>query len=213
MIITQRLNVRHVGALDKLLTQSLESMITKQIGVSVVKKIEQRLQERYGMSMSDAIHDFQIFDATLREFFGTGADTLEEDFKKHLISINSSSKGMKWMTIENKELVNLILDSYGNNEKRMILNNALKSPNVILEILEQCNIPKSSGYRIIGELVDNGLLAEEGHAKTSDGKTISKYTSLFEKIKVEIERGGTQVQVLLKEHILEESNIFKVLIR
>lgn len=213
MIINQRLNVRNVGALDKLLAQSLESIITKEIGEKAVKKIEQRLQERYGMSMSDAIQDFQIFDATLREFFGSGADTLEENFKEHLVSINASSKGRQWMTIENKELVNLILDSYGNNEKRMILNIALKFPNVILEILEQCNIPKSSGYRIIGDLVDNGLLAEEGHAKTSDGKTVSKYTSLFEKIKIEIDRDETQVQILLKEHILEESNIFKVLIR
>jgi len=202
-----------MGALDKLLSQALESIIKKKLGEPVLKKVEHRLQERYGMTITDAIMDFHIFDATLREFFGTGADTMEEDFKEQLVSLNTSSKGRQWMTLENQELVDLILDSYGSKEKRMILNTALKFPNVTLEILEQCNIPKSSGYRIISELVEDGLLTEEGYAKTSDGKTVSKYTALFEKVKIEIEGNEIQVQVLLKEHILEESNIFKILIR
>jgi uncharacterized protein YlxP (DUF503 family) len=202
-----------VGALDKLLSQALESIIKQKLGDKVLKRIEQRLQERYNITITDAIRDFHIFDATLREFFGTGADTMEEDFKERLISLNTSSKGRQWMTIENQEIIDLILDSYGNKEKRLILNSALKTPNVILEILEQCNIPKSSGYRLISELVNEGLLTEEGTAKTSDGKTVSKYTSLLERVKIEIEGDGLQVQVLLKEHILEESSIYKILIR
>lgn len=213
MIISEQTYARSVGALDKLLSQALESIIKKKLGEPVLKKIGQRLQDRYGMSTTDAIRDFQIFDATLREFFGTGADTMEEEFKEHLVSLNASSKGRQWVTIENQDLINLILDSYGSKEKRLILNTALKSPNVILEILEQCDIPKSSGYRLISELVNDGLLTEEGFAKTSDGKTVSKYTALLEKIKIEIDGDGTQVQVLLKEHILEESSIFKILIR
>jgi hypothetical protein len=202
-----------VGALDKLLSQALESIIKQKLGDKVLKRIEQRLQERYNITITDAIRDFHIFDATLREFFGTGADTMEEDFKERLISLNTSSRGRQWMTIENQEIIDLILDSYGNKEKRLILNSALKTPNVILEILEQCNIPKSSGYRLISELVNEGLLTEEGTAKTSDGKTVSKYTSLLERVKIEIEGDGLQVQVLLKEHILEESSIYKILIR
>jgi DNA-binding IclR family transcriptional regulator len=36
-------------------------------------------------------------------------------------------------------------------------------------------IPKSSGYRLINQLVEDGLLTEEGNAETSDGKKVSKY--------------------------------------
>jgi hypothetical protein len=213
MIISEQAYARSVGALDKLLSQALESIIKQKLGDKVLKKIEQRLQERYNVTITDAIRDFHIFDATLREFFGTGADTMEEEFKERLISFNASSKGRQWITIENQELADLILESYGDKEKRLILNTALKSPNVILDILEQCNIPKSSGYRLVSELVNDGLLTEEGTAKTSDGKTVSKYTALLEKIKIEIEAEGIQIHVLLKEHILEESSIYKILIR
>ncbi|MFI5416637.1 MAG: hypothetical protein ACHQW9_01120, partial [Nitrososphaerales archaeon] len=212
-VISQLEYVSTVGALDKLLSQALESTIKKKLGQQALKKIEQRLQDRYGLNISEAIKDFHIFDATLREFFGTGADTMEEDFKEHIVSLNASAKGRTWLTIENQDLVNLILESYGDHEKRIILNTALKSPNVTLEILEKCEIPKSSGYRIISELIENGLLTEEGFAKTSDGKTVSKYTALFEKVKIEIGGDNALVQVLLKEHILEESSIFKILIK
>jgi hypothetical protein len=45
----------------------------------------------------------------------------------------------------------------------------------------------TSGYRMINQLVEDGLLTEEGYAETSDGKKVSKYTALFEKVKIEIE--------------------------
>jgi hypothetical protein len=213
MVINQLLHATTMGALDKLLSQALESIIKKTLGEQTLKKIEQRLQERYGLGITDAIRDFHIFDATLREFFGTGADTMEEELKEQLISLNASAKGRQWFTIQNKDLANLILDSYGDREKRLILNTALKSPNVILEILEECKIPKSSGYRIISELVENGLLTEAGSAKTSDGKTVSTYTALLERVRIELGGESESIQVLLKEHVLEESNIFKILIK
>jgi hypothetical protein len=213
MVINQIIHATTVSALDRLLSHALESIIKKKLGEQSLKKIEQRLQQRYGISMMDAVRDFHIFDATLREFFSTGADTMEEEFKDQLISLNASAKGRQWFTIQNKELANLIIESYGDREKRLILNTALKSPNVILEILEECKIPKSSGYRLISELVESGLLTESGSAKTSDGKSVSKYTALFERVKIELGGENESLQVLLKEHILEGSNIFKILIK
>jgi hypothetical protein len=40
---------------------------------------------------------------------------------------------------------------------------------------------------MINQLVEDGLLTEEGYAETSDGKKVSKCTALFEKIKIEID--------------------------
>ncbi len=200
------------GALDKLLAQAIESKIKAKLGNATLEKIEQRLVERYALTVPDAIKDFQIFDATLREFFGTGADTIEEEFKQELISLKTS-KGQTWITIENKELAELVLESYGDREKRSILDTALKFPGAILDILERCNIPKSSGYRLVNELVENGFLSEAGYVKTSDGKTINKYMPLFERIKIEIDSQMIFVQVLLKKEVLSESSIYKILIK
>jgi hypothetical protein len=182
-------------------------MIREKLGQKTCEKIEDRLRQRYSLSLAESIKDFYTLDATLREFFGPGADGIEADFANHLISISTGARGRQWVTIENKELAELILGAYGDRERRLILETAFKQPAVILDILEATGIPKSSGYRLINQLVEDGLLTEEGYAETSDGKKVSKYTALFEKIKIEIDTKGLNVQVLLKENILNESQI------
>lgn len=203
-----------VAALDRLLAQALASIIREKLGQKMSDKIEARLHERYGLSLVDSIKDFYTLDATLREFFGAGADAIEDDFRTRLVSFNTSTKGRQWITIENRDLAQLILESYGGREKRLILEVAYKEPDVILNILEKCEIPKSSGYRIINQLVEDGLLTEEGYSLASDGKKVSKYTSLFEKTRIEIDATKEiVVQVLLRENILNESQIVRVLLR
>lgn len=201
------------SALDHLLAQALESMIREKLGQKTCEKIEDRLRQRYNLSLAQSINDFYTLDATLREFFGAGADAIEEDFAHKLISIDTGAKGRQWITIENSELSQLILEAYGDREKRLILETAFKQPAVILEILDATSIPKSSGYRIINQLVEDGILTEEGYAETTDGKKVSKYTALFEKVRIEIDTKGLVVHVLLREKILNESQIVRILLR
>jgi hypothetical protein len=211
------------SALDRLLGQALESMIREKLGQKTCEKIEARLRQRYNLDLPASINDFYTLDATLREFFGSGADAIEEDFANRLISINTPAKGRPWITIANKDLAELILATYGDKEKRIILEVAFNRPSVILDLLETTRIPKSSGYRLINQLVDEGLLTEHGYAESSDGKKVSKYTALFEKVTIEIDTNGLIfdslplssipiVQVLLKENILNESQIIRVLL-
>lgn len=213
------------SALDRLLAQALESMIREKLGQKTCEKIETRLRQRYNLDLAASIKDFYTLDATLREFFSSGADAIEEDFANRLISINTPAKGRHWISIENRELAELILSTYGDKEKRIILEVAFTLPSTILNILEAARIPKSSGYRIINQLVENGLLTEQGYAESSDGKKVNKYTSLFEKVNITIDTNGLIfdagiplpslpiVEVLLKENILNESQIIRVLLR
>ena len=211
------------SALDRLLGQALESMIREKLGQKTCEKIEARLRQRYNLDLPASINDFYTLDATLREFFGSGADAIEEDFANRLISINTPAKGRPWITIANKDLAELILATYGDKEKRIILEVAFNRPSVILDLLETTGIAKSSGYRLINQLVDEGLLTEYGYAESTDGKKVSKYTALFEKVTIELDTNGLIfdslplssipiVQVLLKENILNESQIIRVLL-
>ncbi len=211
------------SALDRLLGQALESMIREKLGQKTCERLEARLLERYNLDLAGSLNDFYTLDATLREFFSSGADAIEEDFANRLISINTPAKGRPWITIANKDLAELILATYGDKEKRIILEVAFNRPSVILDLLETTGIPKSSGYRLINQLVDEGLLTEQGYAESSDGKKVSKYTALFEKVSIEIDTNGLifdvlpissipAVHVLLKENILNESQIIRVLL-
>jgi hypothetical protein len=201
------------SALDRLLAQALESVIREKLGQKSCERIEDRLRQRYNMSMAESIENFYTLDATLREFFAGGADVIEEDFAKKLFSISSGAKGKQWITIENKDLAQLIFESYGDRGKSLILETAFNKPAVILEILDATGIPSSSGYQIINRLVRDGLLTEVGFVETSDGKKVSKYTALIERVRFEIDKKGLVAQVLLRENILNESQIVRILLR
>lgn len=210
MIISQIIPIEHVNALDKLLAEALAVVIKEKLGVKTYQKIEERLQQRYNLDVVSAIKDFHTLDATLREFFGAGADNLEKDFLDHLVSLDKK-KGQPWITIENQDLARLILESYGHREKKLILDAALQKAGAILDILEACQIPKSSGYRIINELVEDGLLAEEGFT-ISEGRKVTLYTALFKNVNIDLQNGNLVVKVMLKENILHESYLVKILL-
>jgi hypothetical protein len=213
------------SALDRLLGQALESMIREKLGQKTCEKIEARLRQRYNLDLAGSINDFYTLDATLREFFSSGADAIEEDFANRLISINTPGKGRHWLSIANEDLAELIVATYGDKDKRIILEVAFTKPSAILDILETARIPKSSGYRLINQLVENGFLTEQGFAESSDGKKVNMYTALFEKVNIVIDTNGLifnidipipsipRVKVLLKENILNESQIIRVLLR
>ena len=201
------------SAIDRLLAQALESIIREKLGQKSCERIEGRLHQRYNMNMAESIESFHTLDVTLREFFAAGADVIKEDFAKKIFSISDDAKGKQWITIENRELAQLIFESYGDREKSLILETAFKKPAVILEILDATGVPSSSGYQIINRLVQDGLLTEVGFAETSDGKKVSKYTALIERVRFEIDKKGLVAQVLLRENILNESQIVRILLR
>ena len=200
-----------LSPLDKLLAQTVASLIRTKLGEKTFSSLENRLTERYNLDVVDAIQDFTKFDATLREFFGAGADAIESDILHEVVSLESSKKGTSLLTIENKELAHSVLETYGNSEKRTILNEAFKNPSPTLDILERCNIPKSTGYRIMNELIKDGFLTESGFSTTSDGKKVTNYTALFSQIKIDIELEEVIVQVLLKDEVVEGSSLVKIL--
>ena len=200
-----------MSALDNLLAKSLSSMIETKLGKRTFQKIEKRLEERYQISVIDAIRDFQKMDATLREFFGPGADEMEKDFLNDFVALDNSRKEKSWIIIEDQKLAHLILESFGDPDKKMILNSSLMQPGVILDILDSCGLPKSTGYRVTKDLIQNGLLTPKGYAVTKDGKKVSKYTSLFKNIKIDIHGDRTIVKVQLDENFLQESFLIKVM--
>ena len=134
-----------MGALDKLFAQTVAAVIRKNLGEKTYLTIEKRLMERWSMTIVDAIQDFNKFDAILREIFGAGADAIEYDILHKIFSLQSSKKGSSLISIETPDLAKAILETYGNPEKKLILSSAFNKPAPILDILENCGIPKSTG--------------------------------------------------------------------
>ncbi len=198
--------------MDNFLVPSLRKTIEKNLGKKTLNKIEQRLIERHGMSLVPAIEDFYKFDSVLREFFGAGADGLEIKFLQNLVKLEKAKNtNVEWITIQEQELARTILESFGDHDKRAILNSVLDKPGIVADILKNCKIPQTSGYRKINSLIGVGLLISNGQSITPDGKRVIKYETLFRNISIEIEKDYVKVKVQMKKDTIKNSSIFQVI--
>lgn len=198
------------NGLDNLLVPSLRRSIEENLGKDSLNKIEQRLMERHGLGLVQAIKDFHKLDSVLREFFGAGADGLEQKFLEKIIGIEKSKRSeSNWIKIKDPELSKVILESFADEDKKEILGSVMDESRIIAKILESSKIPQTSGYRKINFLIDNGLLVTNGFELSSDGKKVKKYETIFDNVKVDIIKNDIEVKVQLKNSLLNESAIFQ----
>jgi hypothetical protein len=199
------------NGIDNLLVPSLRKTIEENLGQKTLDKIEQRLIERHGMNLAESIKDFYKFDSVLREFFGAGADSLEAKFLHEIVELEKAENTKtKWITIQDQDLAKVFLESFGDYDKKAILNTVLDKPLIVSDILKTCKIPQTSGYRKINSLIKDGLLIPNGQSVTSDGKKVTKYETLFKNINIEIEKNSVRVKVQMKKNTIENSSILQV---
>ena len=195
---------------DHLFANSLNEIIRKNLGNKTVKKIEDRLFEKFGMSLTQAIEEFEKLDLVLREFFGKGADGLERKFFESILQTKLKKSKGNWHTITDSHVNATILQAFGDPEKKKILESVSDAPKIIADILKECNLPQTSGYRKINSLIDDGLLVQSDQV-IKDNKKINKYVCILTNLKINIEKNKIVVDVQLTPHEQQNSSIIQII--
>jgi len=195
---------------DQLLSASLEKIIRSNLGDATVLKIQDRLFEKFGISMTQSMEEFDKLDFVLREFFGAGAEGLERKFLDSVCSTKSNKDQIqKRFTIKDESISKSILDSYTDAETLKILNASIGEPWTISEMLEKLNISKTTGYRKISTLIELGLLIKSDYEFTPNNRKIDKYKSLFDNVKIDITNNKVTINVQFTQDIFAHSSILK----
>jgi hypothetical protein len=205
-----RYTIRMSG-LDSLLAKSLTVTIRENLGDRTLQKIEQRIFERHGISLTKAVENFSILDGVLKEFFGRGAEGLEKQFMKGVVALEqSASQEKEWVTIEDSRLATIVLKSLGDDDKNKILNAVIGKSMIISDILFVTQIPQTSGYRKVNSLIEEGLLVAEGYDTLADGKTVTKYKTLFENVQINIVQNKISIKIQVPEKSLKNSSVIQI---
>ena len=198
------------NSLDSLLAPALRKSIEDNLGKVTMNKIEQRLMERHGVGVVQAIKEFSKLDSVLREFFGPGAEGVESRFIQNIIKVESSKKESEnWIVLKDQILAKTVLESFADEEKKSILESVMNDSLAIADILDKCKISQSSGHEKISYLIENGLLVSNGDV--SDGENSRKYQTAFSNVKMDIEKKSMVVKIQLKKIQLQESAILQVI--
>ena len=191
---------------DNLIARSLHSVIQVNLSEQTIKKLDNRLVEKYGITLSQAVEDFQKLDDVLREFFGEGAVGIERKIFESICTVSKTkNKDEEWMTVRDSNIAKTVLEAFGDEDKKKIMSVLMNEPHIVSEVLSICNLPQTSGYRKINSMISDGLLAVEGYITTSDGKKVNKYISIFENIKIDIVKNNVSVKVKLKNDSVKNS--------
>ncbi len=194
---------------DHLLAKSLNDIIQKNLGRKTTAKIEDRLFEKFGMTLTQAIEEFEKIDLVLREFFGKGADGLEKEIFENMIQLKSKKSKGNWHTITNSQVNTTILQAFGDPEKKKILETVTNAPKIVADILDDCSLPQTSGYRKINSLINEGLLVQSGQI-IKENKKINKYVCIFDNLKINIEKGNVLVEIQLTQQEQQNSSILGI---
>ncbi len=195
--------------IDTFLASSIEKMIRSNLGDTTYQSIQNRLFEKYGISITQSIKEFPKLDSVLREFFGAGAEGLEKKFLDGICSIKSKKdKAEKRFTISDASISQSILKAFSDDEMSKILNASIGEPWTISEILEKLNIPKTSGYRKINSLIEDGLLIKAGSDLTSNRRVVDRYKSLFDNVNIDFNNKVT-VNVQFTQEVIMNSTVLQ----
>ncbi len=201
-----------MSGLDTLIAKSLELVVRDNLGQITFERIEKRLFEKYVISFSQAVEDFEKLDTVLREFFGGDADGVEKNLLDKIVAMREQKNHVKqWMTLEDARLMRMMLKSLGDEDKKNIINTVMGESKTISDILEISNIPQTSGYRKINSLIRDGVLLPHDHVKTSDGKKVTKYKAIFENVRISVEKNKIVMKILPTRESIDKSRIMQIM--
>ncbi|HUI01398.1 MAG TPA: winged helix-turn-helix domain-containing protein [Nitrososphaerales archaeon] len=97
-----------------------------------------------------------------------------------------------------------ILRALGDDSSRRILAAAIPSGKTVEEIGAEENLPLSTCYRRIRELLDEGLMVMERLVVTKAGKRYAIYRTAFSEVKVRFASGGVEIQAAPNLEVIEK---------
>lgn len=192
-----------MGGIDRLIAKALSQKIKQKLDKDELKNLERELFLEHGMSIKLSIEHFDKLNLVLKNILNLNRKKFEIECLNEVINIQK--KGAKYsVRIIDQNLLDSLLVLCGDNETRQMLNCLFENELTIPQILSEAQIPKTSGYRKIENLIINGLIVESGKI-LSESKRISKYKCVFDEIKIEMKKNNILLQGVMNEQIYDKS--------
>ena len=108
------------------------------------------------------------------------------------------------MIVNDETAKRRILSALSDEYSRQILTATVPEPLSALQLTSRCQIPITTVYRRLEELLDAGLIAAVKSGRTTDGKWFDLYKSLLLRIDVSFDHGEVTINATLNNHISDK---------
>lgn len=127
-------------------------------------------------------------------------DSTQIDVTSQMLRQEAEIANGKSFTIDRGELKHRILAAIADEYSRRILRATMEAPVSASEITRRYEIPVTTVYRRIEELIEAGLIASVKSGRTKEGKWFDVYRSLVRRIDMHFE-GDLHIELTVNEEV------------
>ncbi len=197
-----------MNGIDVLLHKAVLQSIQNQIDGEKFQHIEQGLQEQ-GIKLSDLVS--RSSRAMNPSWFEEEIKKIEDSVLKEFLVLEGNPHST-WITIKNRYLTELILKTFADDDKKRILDFVRNRPETIPKTLASCNLPNTSGYRKMRQLIDDGFVMTTGLVESFEGRRTLVYKSVIHKIQITINKNEIYARISVPKEIIGSSDMIKTIV-
>ena len=197
--------------LDTLLLKAIFQSIQEELDSEKIRNLNLRLQQEYGLTFQDVFNKFDRMQGVLQKFESDLKD-IEDNILRNFLTIEKSTTTETWITIRDKHLAETILKTCADADKKMILDFTRDHSETIPKILNLCNLPNTSGYRKMNQLIEDGFVVPTGLAESFEGKRAILYKSVIQKIQININKDRIVTSISVPKEVLRSSQVINMIL-
>jgi len=192
--------------LDILLTKAIVQSIQDKLDDEKIQNINKKLEADHGLKFEEIFNKYDDIRSSLHQFEAE-LKNIEDNVLRNFLIIEKTVKNDTWVLVRDKHLAEMILKTFADEDKKMILDFTRDQSETIPRILSLCNLPNTSGYRKMNQLIDDGFVVPVGLAESFEGKRAILYKSLIQKIQITINKDNVLTAILVPKETLRSSQV------
>lgn len=197
--------------LDTLLLKAIFQSVQDELDSERIKNINIRLKQEYGLTFQEAFNKLDKMHGMLQKF-EDDLKEIEDKILRNFLTIEKSTTTDTWIIVRDKHLAEMILKTYADADKKAILDLTRDSAETIPKILSLCNLPNTSGYRKMNQLIEEGFVIPTGLAESFEGKRAILYKSVIQKIQININKDRVITSISVPKEVLRSSQVINMVL-
>jgi hypothetical protein len=144
--------------------------------------------------------------------FETEFKDVEDKILRNFLTIERSTPTDTWLVVKDMHLTEIILKTFADSDKKQILDCIRDSPGTIPKTLSSCNLPNTSGYRKMNQLIEDGFVVPTGLTESFEGKRALLYKSIIQKIQIIINKDKVITSISIPRESLKTSQVINTIL-
>ena len=100
------------------------------------------------------------------------------------------------MIIDDAARIRKVVELLGTEQAASILTKSADRPVSVPRLVDELQVPRSTVYRYINDLVEAGLLTQIRSQRTPDGHWFEEYRSLVSEVRLRIAESGVSMELM-----------------